>query len=290
MKKSVIGIGEALWDISQYSKTAGGAPVNFVYHAVAQGCEGTIITAIGNDELGNELIDTLHRNHLNPICKQSSFPTGIVNITFDDKRVPSYEIVENTAWDNIELTDEAISAITNADCVCFGTLAQRSVKSRTTIQTLVKYAKPEALIVFDINLRQNYYSADIIHQSLEIANILKINDEELIVIRDLFQLSGNDDEIINHLISKYSLKFVILTAGSKYSAIFSNDGNISIIQTPQTEAIDTVGAGDSFAATFISTILNGENIKTAHDKAVRCAAWVCTQQGAWSDYNNQCPI
>ena len=289
--KYVIGIGEALFDCLPEGRKLGGAPANFAYHVSQFGLNGCAISAIGNDELGDEIVEKFNAVHLNNILPRVEQPTGTVKVTLDEKGVPQYEICLGVAWDNIPLTDEMLEIARNAQAVCFGSLAQRSETSRKTIQAFLDATPADALRVFDINLRQSWYTAEVIAESLSRANILKINDEELDVVATMLlgepsvpgQLIAEDPEktrrICRELISRYDLDMLILTCGAIGSYVFTMEEE-SYIATPKVKVADTVGAGDSFTATFVAQLLLGKPIPEAHRKAVAVSAFVCTQNGA----------
>lgn len=294
--KYVIGLGEALFDCLPDGRKLGGAPANFAYHISQFGLNGCAISAIGDDELGKEIIDTfkaMQRSVSTFDFRLSTVeqPTGTVKVTLDDKGIPQYEICLGVAWDNIPLTEEMLSIARQAQAVCFGSLAQRSKVSRATIHAMLDATPADALRVFDINLRQQWYTAEIISESLHRANILKINDEELDVVATMLlgepttpgQLIATDADltrrICHELIARYQLKMLILTCGAIGSYVFTANEE-SYIATPKVTVADTVGAGDSFTAAFVAQLLNGKTMRQAHEKAVAVSAFVCTQHGA----------
>ena len=291
MKKYVIGIGEALFDCLPEGRKLGGAPANFAYHVSQFGLNGCAVSAIGDDELGREIIDKFNAvqlKHILPVVEQ---PTGTVKVTLDDKGVPQYEICLGVAWDNIPLTNEMLEIAHQAQAACFGSLAQRSERSRETIQAFLDAMPADALRVFDINLRQSWYTAEVIAESLSRANILKINDEELDVVATMLlgeptlpdKLIAEDAErtrrVCRELIVRYNLDMLILTCGAIGSYVFT-ESQESYVATPKVQVADTVGAGDSFTATFVAQLLLGKYIREAHQKAVQVSAFVCTQNGA----------
>ena len=282
-KPVVVGIGELLWDMFPTGKRAGGAPINFVYHATQLGAEGYAISAVGNDALGVEILQELEANHIANYIESISYPTGTVKIELNNG-IPSYTIIENVAWDHIPLTQKAIDLVKTADAICYGTLSLRNAASRETITTLLSYAKKDALRFYDINLRQHYYSKELIEELLKFANIFKINNEELSVLKDLFNIKGSEEEICKYFMNTYNLKYVILTAGDKYSVIYSQTEK-SYLETPKVTVADTVGAGDSFSGAFVQSILTGKSLKEAHKQAVEISAFVCTKTGAWPQYD-----
>ena len=284
-KPVVVGIGELLWDVLPTGKRAGGAPVNFVYHAARLGAEGYAVSAVGNDVSGTEIVQELDKNGICHSLGTVEYPTGSVMVELKDG-IPAYTIIEGVAWDHIPLTQEAVALVEKADAVCFGTLAQRSSESRTTIHTLLSHAREEALRFFDINIRQSYYSKELIADMLEKANVLKINDEELCLMRVMFSLSDDEDTACRQLVERYSLRYMILTSGSRYSSIYTADDKSTLL-TPEVEVADTVGAGDSFSGAFVYSILTGKSLREAHQRAVETAAFVCTKEGAWPAYPNK---
>ncbi len=289
--KTVIGIGEALFDCLPEGRKLGGAPANFAYHVNQFGLKGWAISAIGDDELGEEIVETFEKVNLNHILPVVEQPTGTVKVTLDANGVPQYDICLGVAWDNIPLTDEMLEVARRADAICFGSLAQRSQRSRETIHAFIEAAPKSALRVFDINLRQNWFTAEVIAESLNRANVLKINDEELDVVATMLlgvptvpdKLIAQDSDkvrlVCRDLIAKYDLQMLILTCGAVGSYVFT-DKEESYIATPKVEVADTVGAGDSFTAAFVAQTLLGRSIKEAHKKAVEVSAFVCTQIGA----------
>ena len=283
-KPVVVGIGELLWDVFPEGKKAGGAPVNFVYHATQMGAEGYAISAVGRDALGDEIVQELEAHHIDShyISKVDDYPTGTVQVSLRDG-IPTYTIVEGVAWDHVPLTEEAIGLMRRADAVCFGTLAQRTRESQETLQALLAYMPADSLRFFDINLRQHFYSKALIEVLLGQANIFKINDEELELLRPMFGLEGGTEEVCRWFMKRYGLRYVVLTAGSAYSTIYSETDS-STMPTPKVTVADTVGAGDSFSGAFVSAILAGKTLREAHERAVRVAAYVCTQSGAWPAY------
>jgi fructokinase len=282
MNDLIVGMGEALWDVLPEGKKIGGAPANFAYHVSQFGLNSRVVSAVGDDKLGEEILENFKAKNLNMCISQVPYPTGTVLVELDEEGVPQYEIKENVAWDNIPYTDELKEIARHTKAVCFGSLAQRSIVSRTTINDFINDIPEEndALKVFDINLRQSFYTKDIIRNSIKQCNILKINDEELVAVSRLFGYPGIDLQDKCWLIlGKYNLKMLILTCGINGSYVFT-PGNFSFQETPVVEVADTVGAGDSFTAAFIASILNGKSVAEAHERAVKVSAYVCTQNGA----------
>ncbi len=288
MKKlfNVIGIGEILWDLLPQGKVIGGAPANFAYHASELGARGYAVSAVGNDPLGDEIINTLSSYSIDLRLQRTDYPTGTVKVSLNDEGIPEYEITRNVAWDYISLTNSILKLARNADAVCFGSLAQRNVCSRETITGFMKNVPDASLKVFDINLRQDFYSKELIDDSLKLSNILKINDEELEIVSQLFGISGTLEERCMKLIGAYNLRILALTCGTKGSYLF-RDGETSFMVTPVVEVKDTVGAGDSFTAGMVMGLLNNKSLKQCHLEAVNLAAYVCTQHGAMPPYISQ---
>ncbi len=276
----VIGIGEALWDVLPDGKKLGGAPANFAYHTGQFGHQTLAVSALGNDKLAEETLHALDERGLQYIMPRVPYPTGTVQVVLDDEGVPTYDIRENVAWDNIPLTDEMLTVARNACAVCWGSLAQRNVVSRETIRRFVHTTPEESLRIFDINLRQTFYTKEIIKESLKLCNVLKINDEELVSIGRMFGYPGLDMENKCWLIlGKYNLNMLVLTCGVNGSYVFT-PGCMSFQETPKVEVADTVGAGDSFTGSFCAAILQGKSVCEAHRIAVEVSAYVCTQNGA----------
>ena len=282
MKQSVIGIGEALFDVLPEGKKLGGAPANFAYHVSQFGIESCAVSAKGDDELGKELIAELDVHHLNYQIETVDYPTGTVQVSLDANGIPAYDIKEGAAWDNMPFTPALEEKAKNCTAVCFGSLAQRNEVSRNTIHRFLDTMPDEEgrYKVFDINLRQGFFTKEIITESIKRCNILKINDEELITVSRIFGYPGID--LQNKcwlLLGKYNLKILILTCGVNGSYVFI-PGEVSFIETPKVEVADTVGAGDSFTGAFVASILRGKSVREAHELAVKVSAYVCTQNGA----------
>lgn len=278
----VVGIGEALWDILPEGKKIGGAPANFAYHVSQFGLQSQVVSAVGDDKLGNEILENFENKGLNVMIDKVEYPTGTVQVQLDGEGVPCYDIKENVAWDNIPFTARLNLLARRTRAVCFGSLAQRNVVSRETINTFLNTMPVHDGVykIFDINLRQGFYTKDILCHSMKQCNILKINDEELVTVSRMFGYPGIDlQDKCWILLAKYNLKMLILTCGVNGSYVFT-PGNVSFVQTPKVEVADTVGAGDSFTAGFISAILKGKSIPEAHQLAVNVSAYVCTQNGA----------
>ena len=282
MNDIVVGMGEALWDVLPEGKKIGGAPANFAYHVSQFGLNSCVVSAVGNDALGNEIIENFTSKGLNQLIEKVPYPTGTVQVEIDQAGIPQYEIKENVAWDNIPYTANLEVVASRTKAVCFGSLAQRNVVSRNTINRFLD-AMPkndDTLVVFDVNLRQGFYNKEILCNSMTRCNILKINDEELVTVSRMFGYPGIDlQDKCWILLGKYNLKMLILTCGINGSYVFT-PGTVSFQPTPRVEVADTVGAGDSFTAAFISSIIKRKSVAEAHSLAVQTSAFVCTKKGA----------
>ena len=278
----IVGLGEALWDVLPEGKKLGGAPANFAYHARQFGFNSVAVSAVGEDKLGDETLAALDEKGLEYDMARVPYPTGTVQVTLDEDGIPTYDIRENVAWDNIPFTPELENLARNCRAVCFGSLAQRNVVSRETIHKFLDTMPSDngRLKIFDINLRQNFYTKEVLCDSLRRCNVLKINDEELVIIGRMFDYPGLDMRNKCWLIlGKYNLDMLVLTCGTNGSYVFT-PGNVSFQETPRVEVADTVGAGDSFTGAFCSGILSGMPVAEAHKLAVDVSAYVCTQSGA----------
>lgn len=282
MKDFIVGMGEALWDVLPDGKKIGGAPANFAYHVSQFGLNSCVVSAVGKDELGDEITNVFSARGLNQLISRVDYPTGTVLVEVDAAGVPQYDIKENVAWDNIPYTAELASLAAHTKAVCFGSLAQRNDVSRSTIARFLDEmpVTDDSLIVFDVNLRQQFYNKEVLSESMMRCNVLKINDEELELVSDMFGFEGVDFQ--NKcwiLLGRFNLKMLILTCGVNGSYVFT-PGNVSFQPTPKVDVADTVGAGDSFTASFIASILKGKSAEAAHECAVKTSAFVCTQNGA----------
>lgn len=273
-------MGEALWDMLPEGKKIGGAPANFAYHAAQFGMDTMAVSALGDDDLGNEIAQKFAEKKLNVLMPRVPFPTGTVQVALDAQGVPTYDIKEGVAWDNIPFTPELEEVARNCRAVCWGSLAQRNEVSRNTIHRFLDATPKDCLKIFDINLRQNFYNEELLLESFKRCDILKINDEELVTIGRLFGYPGLD--MTNKcwlILGKYNLDALVLTCGVNGSYVFT-PGAMSFLETPKVEVADTVGAGDSFTGSFCAAYLSGIAVSEAHRLAVETSAFVCTQNGA----------
>lgn len=277
----IVGIGEVVWDCLPEGKRLGGAPVNFCFYAKECGAEAYPVSAIGTDALGDETLAELRKTGLDlRYISRNALPTSTVRVTVNAEGIPQYEIVEQVAWDAMACDQETQALISGADALCWGSLAQRSERSRRAILELIDAAPKKAWKVFDINIRQHFYSKELIECSLQKANVLKLNEEELPLLIELFALPQEAAAAIGELIRRYALTYVVYTQGAVCSSIYDAGGVVSSIPTPKVGVIDTVGAGDSFTATFVTQMLNGKSVPAAHRQAVAVSAYTCTQNGA----------
>ena len=282
MKKlKVIAVGEIVWDMLPAGKQLGGAPLNFAFFSKELGAEAYAVSAIGNDALGDETLAVASATGVNlDYLQRNNLPTSRVLISLDSEGVPQYEIVENVAWDALECPQMILDLVKDASVMCWGSLAQRSVTSRQSVLAMLSAAPKECVKVFDINIRQHYYSREVIETSLGYADILKLNEDELPLVASLLGLSGPEHDIVSQLIEKYALKYLVYTHGADFSEVFSATGEYSHVPTPKVKVVDTVGAGDSFTAVFVTSILQGLSMAESHARAVEVSAYVCTQNGA----------
>jgi fructokinase len=285
VKFNIVGIGEVLWDMLPAGPQLGGAPANFAYHARALGANGQVITRVGNDDLGREVIRRFQGLGLpeSTVQVDEGAPTGTATVRISGDGLARFTIQEHVAWDLMVATDEALAAARAAEAICFGSLAQRRPVSRHTIQQIVAAAPANALRVFDINLRQNYYSRELLEQSLHLANVLKLNQDELPVLAKLLGLKGAsgraDEGPIEELAEAFHLRLVALTRGPDGSLLYEN-GRWSECASKPVQVIDTVGAGDAFTAAMVLGLLRGLDLDKVNSIANEVARYVCSQAGA----------
>ncbi|NDV96873.1 carbohydrate kinase [Dysgonomonas sp. 521] len=280
MNNTVVGLGEILWDVFPERKVLGGAPANFAYHVSQFGYNGYAVSAVGDDLLGKEILESLAQKDLNYLIETTDFPTGTVKVTLDKAGIPQYEICENVAWDNIPFTAKTENLAKITGTVSFGSLAQRNGVSREAVKKFLAAMPADSLKIFDINLRQHFYTQELIDESLRLSNMLKINDEEVVVVSRLFGMKDdNEQDVCKRLLNDYNLDIVILTKGTEGSFVFTPK-ETSYQPTPKVHVADTVGAGDSFTAAFVASYMHGERITDAHQLAMEVSAYVCTQHGA----------
>lgn len=277
----IVGIGEVLWDLLPTGPQLGGAPANFAYHARALGAEASLVTRVGKDRLGVDILARLKVWGIaeEPVQVDEEKPTGTVKVALSEDGVPTFTIHEDVAWDRLTARPEALAVIRAADAVCFGSLAQRGEPSRGTIQRLVDLVGPESLRIFDINLRQKFYSPEVIETSLNLANVLKLNDAELPILASMFGLSGVAREQVKGLADRFNLAVVALTRGAEGSLLYQA-GRWSDVGAVPVQVVDTVGAGDAFTAGLTIGLLQGRALEEIHALAGEVARFVCSRPGA----------
>ncbi|RZL48615.1 MAG: carbohydrate kinase [Pedobacter sp.] len=285
MKKTVVAIGEILWDVFPEGKKAGGSSMNVALNLHKQGINSQFISAIGNDENGKGLIDFLSSNNFpTHLIQTNKLPTSTVEVKLDEQQQATYTIVEPVAWDAIGLTDELIEAVKNADAFVYCSLTCRNEKSKNTIISLLKHAKVK---VFDINLREPFYTIETLKDLLPAADILKVNEHELAYLKQALDLSGNTDEqLLKQLSHLFDIKIICLTVGEK-GAYVLYDEKLYHHKGYAVKVADTVGAGDSFLATFVASYLNGFPMDTVLDRACKVGAFVASQHGANPTYGEE---
>lgn len=284
MKKTsykILSVGEVLWDMLPSGKKVGGAPANFAYHCSCQGAEVRLVSRVGNDSLGNEILDFFHRIGLSSelVGRDTVAPTGTVDVHLAADGQARYTINENVAWDFLEAMPEAQHWAARADAVGFGSLAMRSENNRRTLQTLLDAAGPETLKVLDLNLRDPFCERNVLEFVLSRANVFKLNDEELVRIADLFELSGKTvEERLDALFDRFGFRLVILTCGADGSWLATESQRV---YTPGScvEVVDTVGAGDAFTAAAVMGFLLGKPLEEIGRQAGELGAYLCTQSG-----------
>jgi fructokinase len=281
-KHTIVGLGELLWDLLPSGKQLGGAPANFAYITNLLGDVGIPASRVGHDPLGDEALARLGRLGLGAAYIQSDpiYPTGTVKVEVGAGGQPRFDIMEPVAWDFLEWTPAWRQLAEKADAVCFGSLAQRSPQSRSTIRSFLKATRPEAIRIFDVNLRQNFYTTQLLANSMKLATIVKLNHEELPKIAALLDLgnSGEKDSA-KQLLSSKDLKLVCVTRGNSGSMLLSPD---ACSEHPgfSVKVADTVGAGDAFTAALVHGYLRGTSLAQINDAANRVGAWVASQSGA----------
>jgi fructokinase len=287
MNFNVIGVGEVLWDLLLTGPQLGGAPANFAYHAHALGAQTQVITRVGKDDYGREIIRRFREMGLPETTVQidETVPTGTAKVALSGDGLAHFAIQENVAWDYIAVTDEAVAVARRADAICFGSLAQRCEPSRNTIQRLVAATPPDALRVFDINMRQQFYSRDVVEKSFRLANVLKLNDDELPRLANMFRLTGSTEDQIEQLAHTFSLRLVALTRGPNGSLLYqkdndNNEARWSDCPSRPVKVVDTVGAGDSFTAALVLGLLRKMDLDEINSIANEVARYVCSQPGA----------
>lgn len=281
-KAVIVGLGEILWDMLPEGRQLGGAPANFAYHCHALGAEGLVVSAVGEDKDGIDIFNSLSELGIETsyLEKVKHYSTGTVSVQLSHDGHADYTIHSPVAWDYMHWSDSLSVLAKKCDAVCFGSLAQRNTVSRKTIQRFLEATSKECMRVFDVNLRQDYATVEIVRQSLKLANLLKLNDEELPRVVAMLGISESEETtLINELISRYDLACVMLTKGSAGSTLYTKD-ETSFCESQDVTVVDTVGAGDSFTAAAVMGFIEGKTLKGLHQRASEIADYVCTQHGA----------
>jgi len=282
--RSIVALGEILWDLFPSGARFGGAPANFASSAAelaGDSCHVSLVSGVGRDELGQQAIAALQAHGVDTSCVATlDRPTGTVDVTLDAGGSASYVFAIDTAWDAVAWTDDLGRLAAGADAVCFGTLGQRAETSRGTILRFVRSVPSTCLRVLDINYRPPFWSDRVVLESLALADVLKLNDAELPILAQIVGIHGGDEELLRQLIDRYRLRLVALTRGAAGALLLDASGACSDLAAPTTKVIDTVGAGDSFTAALVIGLLSGLPLDAMNAWGNRVAAYVASQAGA----------
>lgn len=276
----MVGIGEVLWDMLPQGRRLGGAPANFACHAGQMGNHGVIVSAVGADDDGRRIQEALRNKQVRSFISTVDYPTGTVSVDMGENGIPSYTIHENVAWDHIRLESGSLPLAAETDVLCYGSLAFRNPVSAGSLRRFIYATSPDCIRIFDVNLRQNYYDEKTVTELMAAATVLKLNDEELLVIADFLGLFGSETSLLLQLRSRYDLDLIILTKGEFGSRLFSREQGDSIREGRSVEVVDTVGAGDSFTAAVATGLCHGMALDAIHGFAANVAAHVCRYAGA----------
>ena len=278
---AIAGIGEVLWDVLQDSEKLGGAPINFAFHAQGLGATSYAISTVGDDQRGRAALQLLadHGVGCDHITVLPGAVTGYVEARVDAAGVASYSFPDDVAWDRLLLEERTLALAGQLDAVCFGSLAQRSAHTRQVIRDFLACTASSTLKVFDMNIRQNFYTPELLQQSMGLADVVKLNDDELELISGMQGLTGDEVTRLRSLVAAFGLRLIVLTRGGKGSLLVTRDA-ISDHPGVAAEVVDTIGAGDSFTAATVVGLLQGKSLDEINDHANRVAAWVCSQRGA----------
>jgi fructokinase len=274
----IVALGEVLWDIFPTGRHLGGAPANFAVHCAELGARSVLVSGVGHDDLGRQAVSALSEHGVDTrwVQVEERHPTGTVPVTLVDGQ-PSYEIVEGVAWDHILWQEDFEALAKTANAICFGSLAQRSPQSRETIQRFVDATTQQCLRVLDVNFRQHYHSSAVFLQSLALANVVKLNEDEVALLRLYVGGSMDRDVFLHELRARFNLDWVILTLGALGCCVFGENGVVSVPGTSQ-DVVNTVGAGDAFTAAFVCHYLKGEAVAMGAQYANALGGYVTTQE------------
>ena len=278
----MIGLGEVLWDVLPSGKVLGGAPANFAYMTNLLGDQGVVASRVGDDDLGREACRVMQELGLSTAYVQCDrqHPTGMEGVFIDSAGQPTFTIQESLSWDFLEWTESWEQLSARADVVCFGSLAQRSPTSSGTIERFLRGILQKALRIFDVNLRQSFYSTEVLRRSLQYTDIVKLNDLELLRVTSLLGFDTGDEETLaRRLMGKFHLRLVCVTRGARGSLLVSEDGRAEH-KGLSVQVADAVGAGDAFAACLAHHYVRGKSLEEISESANRFASWVATQVGA----------
>ena len=280
MPFQVIAVGEILWDLLPAGRELGGAPANFIQHARSLGADAALVSRVGDDELGREAVSRLRARGVatDLIQTDREAPTGTVGVAIGPDHQPRFTIHEGVAWDRLAVEDAALEALRSADAVCFGSLAQRTAGGAEAVRRLVATSRPDALRIFDVNLRPPFVRQEVVEASLGLANVLKLNDQELPVLAAMLGLAGGEDEQLETLLRRHGLRLVALTRGGQGSLLVGAAGR-SERPAVAVKVADTVGAGDAFTAALTLGLLRGWALDETNRLAAEVAAFVCTRPG-----------
>lgn len=279
--RMIVGLGEVLWDLLPQGKQLGGAPANFAYISGVLGHRAIVASATGADALGRELRRQFEELKLDTSFLQNdpAHPTGTVKVSLDPRGQPEYEIEQDVAWDFLEWTPQWQQLASQAHAICFGSLAQRSAVSRATIRSFLSASRPEAIRIFDVNLRQNFYSAEVLRESFRLANMAKLNDSELPIVMRSLVLSGADERSAAESLRRtFGLKLLCVTRGERGSLLV-REGDFDEHPGFSVRVHDLVGAGDAFTAALAHHVLRGSPLSVVNEAANRMGAWVASQTG-----------
>lgn len=290
MVRQVVGLGEILWDLFPSGPKFGGAPCNFACTAAELSDDQVsiaMVSGVGTDQLGELALQELRSHGVDTQYVQlRPEPTGTVDVQVDEAGVASYHFAENTAWDNLEWSDSLGELAHRTDAVCFGTLGQRSGKSRETIRKFLAQVPAESIRLLDVNIRRPYYSDRLLLESLLFANVLKVNEEEWPEVVGAFGISGTESAAMQELANRFALRLIAITRGANGALLWSPEQTLET-EGVQVEVVDTVGAGDAFSAALIQGLLRRESCIRILDNATRTAAFVCTQSGGTPRFNHK---